>query len=139
MAHYALINKDNIVVQVIAGVDENTTQIDTDGTEVGGSSEAWEAFYASRPWFEGLTCKRTSYNGNIRKRFAAIGDTYDAQFDAFIPPQLYPSWKLNYETFIWESPVKRPDKVEGGVPLVGFAWKWFEYSQEWVQVKLPTE
>jgi hypothetical protein len=139
MAHYALINKDNIVVQVITGVDENITQIDTDGTEIGGSSEAWEQFYASRPWFEGLTCKRTSYNNNIRKHFAAVGFTYDAHFDAFIAPQPYPSWKLNYTTFVWEAPITRPDKVEGGVPLEGYAWRWFEYNQEWVKVKLPTK
>ena len=136
MAHYALIDKNNIVVQVIPGVDENATQIDIDGTEVGGTSEAWEAFYASLPWFEGLFCKRTSYNGNIRKHFAGIGYTYDAAFDVFIPPQPYPSWKLNYTTFVWESPIIRPDKAEGGVPLEGYAWQWFEYNQEWVQVKI---
>jgi hypothetical protein len=136
MAHYALIDKNNIVVQVIPGVDENATQIDIDGTEVGGTSEAWEAFYASLPWFEGLVCKRTSYNGNIRKHFAGIGYTYDAAFDVFIPPQPYPSWKLNYTTFVWESPIIRPDKAEGGVPLEGYAWQWFEYNQEWVQVKI---
>ena len=138
MAHYALIDRNNIVVQVIAGVDENITQIDTDGTEVGGTSKAWEEFYESRPWFEGLTCKRTSYNGNIRKHFAAVGFTYDAQFDVFIAPQPYPSWKLNYTTFVWEAPVKRPDKVEGGVPPVGYAWQWFEYNQEWVKVAIPS-
>ncbi len=85
---------------------------------------------------EGDNCKRTSYNGNIRKHFAGIGYTYDAAFDVFIPPQPYPSWKLNYTTFVWESPIIRPDKAEGGVPLEGYAWQWFEYNQEWVQVKI---
>lgn len=128
MAHYALINKNNIVVQVITGVDENITQIDRDGTEFGGSTEAWEQFYASRPWFEGLTCKRTSYNNNIRKNFAAIGYIYDAYFDAFIPPQPYPSWKLNYTTYQWEAPVAMPDKIEG------YIWRWSEYNKEWIKV-----
>jgi hypothetical protein len=73
MAHYALINSDNIVVQVITGVDENVIQTDVDGTQVGGTTEAWEQFYASQPQFAGLTCKRTSYNGNIRANYAGEG------------------------------------------------------------------
>ena len=84
MAHYALINSDNIVVQVITGVDENIIQTDTDGTIVGGSTFGWEQFYASRPEFAGLTCKRTSYNGNIRANYAGIGYKYDKDFDVFI-------------------------------------------------------
>jgi hypothetical protein len=132
MAHYALINKNNIVVQVITGIDENITQIDTDGTEVGGSSEAWEQFYASLPWFEGLTCKRTSYNGNIRANYAGIGYKYDQDFDVFIPPQPYPSWKLDYTTYRWEAPVAMPDEI------VGFAFKWSEINKEWIQVAIPS-
>jgi hypothetical protein len=132
MAHYALINKDNIVVNVITGVDENIIQTDIDGTEVGGTSEAWEQFYASRPWFEGLTCKRTSYNGNIRANFAGIGYKYDKDFDVFIPPQPFPSWKLNYTNYSWEAPVPKPDKIEG------FLLKWSEYNKEWIQVAIPS-
>ena len=128
MAHYALINKDNIVVQVITGVDENIIQIDSDGTEVGGTSEAWEQFYASRPWFEGLTCKRTSYNRNIRANYAGIGYRYDQVFDVFIPQQPYPSWKLNYTTYRWEPPIPKPEEIDG------YDWKWYEPNQEWVKV-----
>lgn len=109
MAHYALINNENIVVQVITGVDENLTQIDTDGTEVGGSAEAWEAFYASRPWFTGLKCKRTSYNSKIRKHFAGVDYYYDEARDAFIPPKPFDSWVLNEETCLWEAPVAYPN------------------------------
>jgi hypothetical protein len=133
MAHYALINSDNIVVQVITGVDENITQTDLDGTEVGGSSQAWETFYASQPQFIGLTCKRTSYNGNIRANFASIGGRYDQNFDVFIAPQPFPSWKLNYTTYQWEAPVARPNEVEG------FICKWSEINKEWIQVVIPTE
>jgi hypothetical protein len=133
MAHYALINSNNIVVQVITGVDENIIQTDLDGTQVGGSSEAWEAFYASQPQFAGLTCKRTSYNGNIRANYAGIGYKYDEQFDVFISPQPYPSWKLDYTTYIWVAPVAKPDEVEG------FIWKWSEYNKEWIKVAIPTE
>lgn len=104
MAHYALINSENIVVNVITGVDENVTQIDLDGTEVGGSSEAWETFYASRPWFQGLYCKRTSYNGKIRKNYAGIDFTYDADKDAFIPPKLvcHSEVYLDESSCIWK-------------------------------------
>lgn len=130
MAHYALINSDNIVVQVITGVDEDVIQTDLDGTQVGGSSEAWEQFYASRPWFEGLYCKRTSYNNNIRANFACVGGKYDPDFDVFITPQPYPSWKLNYTTFKWEAPVAKPNTVEG------YVWIWSEINKEWIQVAI---
>ena len=79
-------NSNNVVVKVITGVDEDVTQIDTDGTEIGGSSEAWEQFYQNQPWHQGLVCKRTSYNGNIRGTYAGIGYTYDADLDEFIAP-----------------------------------------------------
>ena len=130
MAHYALIDKDNVVVQVITGVDENVVQTDTDGTQVGGSSEAWEQFYASRPWFEGLTCKRTSYNGNIRGNFASVNYTYDPVFDIFIAPKPYDSWKLNYETFRWEAPVAKPENEDG------YIWRWSEINKEWIKVSI---
>lgn len=123
MAHYALINRNFAVVEVITGIDENETQVDLDGTVVGGSSQAWEAFYASRPWFEGLLCKRTSYNGNIRKRFAGIGYIYNDRLDAFILPKPYPSWTLNDETADWEPPVPKPDSV-------GY-FVWNEEQQRW--------
>jgi hypothetical protein len=131
MAHYALIDSNNIVVQVITGVDENVIQIDSDGTEVGGSTEAWEAFYASRPWFEGLTCKRTSYNGNIRANFAGIGYIYDIEFDVFIAPRPFPSWKLNYITYKWEAPVAMPEITEE------YFWIWSEYNKEWIKFLIP--
>lgn len=130
MAHYALINSDNIVVQVITGVDENIIQTDLDGTQVGGSTLAWEQFYSSRPEFAGLKCKRTSYNNNIRGKFAGIGDTYDATFDVFIEPKPFPSWKLNYTTFLWEAPIPMPDIVEG------YWWVWSETNKEWVKVAI---
>jgi hypothetical protein len=133
MAHYALLDKNNVVVHVITGVDENIIQTDLDGTQVGGSSEAWEAFYASRPEFEGLTCKRTSYNGNIRTNYASVGGKYDQEFDVFIAPQPYPSWKLNYITYQWEAPVPKPDSIKG------FFLRWSEINKEWVQIAIPSE
>lgn len=125
MAHYALIDSNNVVVNVITGVDENITQTDLDGTQVGGSSEAWEVFYASLPWFAGLVCKRTSYNGNIRKQYAGISYTYDAVNDVFISPQPYPSWSLD-ENFDWQAPTPMP--TEG-------RWYWDESTTSWVEVE----
>ena len=124
MAHYALINKDNIVVQVITGVDENVIQTDLDGTQVGGSSEAWEQFYASQPQFAGLTCLRTSYNKNIRANFASVGYKYDKEFDAFIPPQPYASWVLNENTCCWNAPTS--------MPTDGKMYVWNESTLSWV-------
>ena len=89
MAHYAFIDSNNVVVKVLTGVNETVTQ-DDNGTLVGGSTEAWEQFYQNQEWHTGLTCKRTSYHGNIRGKFAGIGDTYDADLDEFVPPVIEP-------------------------------------------------
>lgn len=124
MAHYALIDENNIVTHVITGVDEHLTQIDVDGSEVGGSSEAWESFYSSRPWFAGLTCKRTSYNNKIRKQYAGIGFTYDSANDVFIAPQPYPSWSLD-QNYDWQPPKPQPE-----IPCY-----WDEDLLEWVSVE----
>lgn len=86
MAHYAIINEQNTVIEVRTGVDENITQIDLDGTKVGGSSEAWEAFYTAQLNNSNLFVKRCSYNGNMRGKYPAIGDIYDADLDKFISP-----------------------------------------------------
>ena len=75
MAHYAFLDSNNIVTEVITGVDE--TQL-IEGVD----PETW---YGN---FRNQICKRTSYNGNFRKRFAGVGDFYDATRDAFIPPKL---------------------------------------------------
>jgi hypothetical protein len=111
MAHYALLDENDIVVQVITGHDE-----DIDGVD-------WEAFYSQET---GLACKRTSYwtKGGVhrtesgepsanqskafRKNYAGIGFTYDFARDAFIPPPPYPSWILDEETCLWEAPEPRP-------------------------------
>jgi hypothetical protein len=73
MAHYAFLDENNIVTEVITGIDE-TELIE------GLDTETW---YAN---FRGQVCKRTSYNGNIRYNYAGIGYTYDPVDDAFIAP-----------------------------------------------------
>lgn len=126
MAHYAFLDENNIVTEVITGVDENELI-------EGKTPEQW---YKE---FRGQTCIRTSYNTYknnhkyggtpFRGNYAGVGYKYDTEFDAFIPPQPYPSWKLNYETFDWEAPIPMPETVED------YIWKWSEVNKEWVQVK----
>lgn len=90
MAHYAFLDNNNIVTEVIVGVDE-TQLID------GLNPETW---YGN---FRNQVCKRTSYNGNIRKNYAGIGFTYDPSHDAFIAPKPEQGeWKLNEDTCRWE-------------------------------------
>ena len=88
MAHYAFIDENNLVTEVIVGLDE-TEVID------GLDPETW---YGN---FRGQTCKRTSYHGNIRKNFAGIGYTYDAERDAFIPPRPDNAVSLDEESCQW--------------------------------------
>jgi hypothetical protein len=119
MAHYAFLDKNNMVTEVITGIDE-TELIE------GKTPEVWYGEFRKQK------CVRTSYNANIRKNFAGIGYVYDEVFDAFYAPQLYPSWKLNYETFQWEPPITKPADIEG------FIWKWSEYNKEWIKVAITT-
>ena len=90
MAHYAFLDNENIVTEVITGIDE-TELIE------GLDTETW---YGN---FRGQTCKRTSYNNKIRKNYAGIGYTYDSTLDAFIPPKPPEgNWELNEDTCLWE-------------------------------------
>jgi len=98
MAHYAFLDENNIVTEVITGKDETDTMHD------------WEQFYGE---FRGQVCKRTSYHGNIRKNYAGIGYTYDEQRDAFISPKPYPSWNLIEETCEWAAPTPFPNDGKG--------------------------
>jgi hypothetical protein len=109
MAHYAFLDENNIVTEVIPGKDETELIDNLD-------PETW---YSN---FRNQTCKRTSYNNNIRKQFAGIGYTYDAVNDVFIAPQPYPSWALDND-FNWQPPTPRP--IEG-------MWYWNESEQVWL-------
>ena len=109
MAHYAFLDENNLVTEVITGIDE---------TELIESLDT-ETWYRN---FRGQTCKRTSYNGNIRKQYAGIGYTYDAVNDVFITPQPYPSWTLDND-FNWQPPTPMP--TEG-------IWYWNETEQVWI-------
>ena len=91
MAHYAFLDENNIVTEVIVGIDE-TELIE------GVDPETW---YGN---FRGQVCKRTSYNGNYRKNYAGIGMIYDAQRDAFIAPEPEGATGFDEETCQWIVP-----------------------------------
>jgi hypothetical protein len=110
MAHYAFLDENNIVTEVIPGRHE--------WEEVDGITDWEEAYGAIR----GQVCKRTSYNGNIRYNYAGIGYTYDPIDDAFIAPKPYPSWVLNSQKQ-WEPPI--------AYPTDGKLYGWNEDLGEW--------
>jgi hypothetical protein len=127
MAHYAFLDENNIVTEIIVGIDEGVDNID------------WEQHYEN---FRGQVCKRTSYNTvknthvfggtPFRGNYAGIGYTYDEQMDAFIPPKPHESWLLNKETFTWISPIPQPD--DGNI----YYWNEEEYrniNNGWVLVE----
>ena len=97
MAHYAFLDENNMVTNVIVGRNEDEV--------VDGISD-WEAHYAE---VMGQKCVRTSYNHNIRKQYAGIGCTYDAVKDQFVAPQPFPSWSLDSNND-WQPPTPRLDE-----------------------------
>ena len=114
MAHYAFLDENNVVTEVIPGRNEDEI--------VQGISD-WEAYYGE---LRGQRCVRTSYNGNIRKNYAGVGYTYDEGRDAFIPPKPFDSWLLNEETCRWEAPVPYPTD--------GVMYQWDEAATDWVAI-----
>ena len=119
MAHYAFLDENNIVTEVIVGKNEGEDGVD------------WEQWYGE---FRGQTCRRTSYNtvGNVhtnggtpfRKNYAGIGYTYRSDIDAFVPPKPFPSWTLNSDAQ-WEAPTPMPND--------GQMYTWDEASTNWVK------
>lgn len=127
MAHYAFLDENNVVTEVIVGKNE--------------SNYDWEQHYGN---FRAQLCKRTSYNtkGGIyydpetnqpaadqskafRKNYAGIGFTYDPVRDAFIPPKPFNSWVLNEQTCLWEAPVQYPTD--------GKRYSWNEETLSWIE------
>ena len=123
MAHYAFLNENNIVTEVIVGIDE-TELIE------GKSPEEW---YGE---FRGQRCVQTSYNtfGGVHtlggtplnKNYAGIGYTWDGT--GFAAPQPYPSWTLNNDSYLWEAPTP--------MPTDGKRYTWDEATLSWVEVTI---
>lgn len=112
MAHYAYLDENNVVVTVIVGKDENEL---IDGMDP-------ETYYSQGTPY---TVKRTSFNGNIRKRYAGIGGSYDPIADVFIAPQPFPSWTLD-QNHDWQPPKPAPE---------GLGWMWDEELGDWIHVE----
>lgn len=118
MAHFAQIDQNNVVLQVI--VVHNNELLDN-----GVESEA-KGIAFCQSLFPGTNWVQTSYNGNMRKNYAGVGFTYDAGRDAFIPPKPYSSWVLNETICRWEAPVPYPQD--------GKNYRWDEASGSWVEI-----
>jgi hypothetical protein len=118
MAHFAKLDENNVVTQVIVVANSDTA--DASGVE----KEYIGAAFCEKLF--GGTWKQTSYNGNIRKNYAGIGYTYDATIDAFVAPKPYPSWLLDTNTAQWQAPAPMPTDEKN--------YSWDEASQTWVEV-----
>lgn len=117
MAHFAEIDENNVVLQVVLVANENCLDNGVESESVG------IAFCVS---LLGGTWVQTSYNKNFRKNYAGIGFIYDVARDAFIPPKPFDSWLLDEEICQWKPPSPRPDD--------GKAYNWIEESLAWVEI-----
>lgn len=107
MAHWAEINKNNIVVRVLVGNNDDPA---------GDEGYSWLINNLGGRWIQ------TSYNGNIRANYAGVGFLYNEELDVFIAPKPFNSWVINKQTIEWEPPIPRPDS--------GF-WEWDENTLSW--------
>jgi hypothetical protein len=124
LAHFAKI-ENNVVTQVIVVANKDTA--DANGVE----KEYIGAAFCEKLF--GGTWKQTSYNGTIRKNYAGIGYTYNADIDAFVPPQPYASWTLNNETAQWEAPMPMPEDAGTGEPPKMYSWD--EATTSWKETE----
>jgi hypothetical protein len=113
MAHFARLDENNIVTEVIV--------VNNDVLDLNNEEQSGIAFCESL--FDG-TWKQTSYNGTFRKNYAGVGYSYDLNRDAFIAPKPFDSWVLNEDSCIWEAPVAKPTSL-------GY-WQWDEETQQWL-------
>ena len=120
MAHFAKLNLENIVEQVIS--INNSVITDNNGVE----QEQLGIDFINQLYNTNDTWKQTSYNNNIRKNFAGIGYQYDSQRDAFIPIKPYQSWVLNEQTCNWEAPVAYPNDAS-----IDKKYTWNESTLSW--------
>ena len=112
MAHYAFLDDNNVVTEVITGIHETET---IEGLD----TETW---YGN---FRGQVCKRTSYNANIRGKYAGKGDSYNVEEDIFVAPQPYPSWTRSGS--YWNPPTPMPTTE-------GKFYRWVEEDLNWQEI-----
>lgn len=115
MAHFAEIGLNNVVLRVIA--INNNELLDSDGVQQESKGLEFCRNLLGGTWIQ------TSYNGSIRKNFAATGYTYNSSLDAFIPPQPYENWLLDENSAQWVSPVEYPNDEN--------SYEWDEETSNW--------
>jgi hypothetical protein len=118
MAHFAKLGLNSKVIELLAVDNEDI--MDKNGIESEQLGIDFLEKLTRYPFWV-----QTSYNRNIRKNYAGIGDTYDESRDAFIAPQPFPSWVLDEDTCQWESPVPYPDD--------GKVYTWNEETLSWIE------
>ena len=127
MAHFAKLNENNEVVQVI--VVRNSEIMDENGYESEQKGiEFCESHFGVGPWIQ------TSYTGSFRKRYGGVGAVYLEEYDIFVPPKPWPSWILNRKTGDWDPPVAPPPEHGRPRPEDGkyIHYEWNEESQQWI-------
>ena len=126
MAHFAQIDDNNIVTQVIV------VEQDVINTGLFGDPARWiQTSYNTRGGVHYDQDGNPDGGVALRKNYAGIGYTYDAGRDAFVPPKPFPSWVLDEDTCWWKAPVEQPASQEGIV------YSWNEETQSWDSVQLP--
>ena len=120
MAHFAQLDENNIVTQVIVVSNEDIKD------SIGNENEEVGIAFCKNLLGRDTIWKQTSYNNSIRKNYAGIGFTYDATRDAFIAPKPFNSWILNESTCCWEAPVSYPND--------GNMYAWDEETTSWVSI-----
>jgi hypothetical protein len=120
MAHFAQLDENNIVINVI--VVNNSDILDENGQESEAIGKQFCTNLLGGEWVQ------TSYNGNMRKQYASISGTYDAVNDVFISEKPYPSWILD-ENFDWQAPI----------PMPGEDYEWDEETQQWIEISNVVE
>lgn len=120
MAHFAQLDENSVVIQVIVVSNETVNNLPFPQSEPIGIDFCKSLYGENTVWAQ------TSYNASFRYNYAGIGYTFDATAGAFIPPKPYPSWLLNTQTFQWQAPVPYPTD--------GRNYYWDESTQSWVVV-----
>jgi len=115
VAHFAELNQNNEVLRVV--VVDNRDTSDASGVEREHIGCAHLEKILGGVW------RQTSYNATMRKNYAGIGYTYDAQLDAFVPPKPFASWILNETTCQWQAPTPQPQD--------GRMYTWNEQTTSW--------
>lgn len=122
MAHFAQLDENNMVTQVIVIHNDETVDF------MGNESETKGINFCKTIYGENTNWVQTSYNANFRKNYAGFGYTYDQERNAFIPPKFYLSWILDEETCRWIAPIPMPDD--------GQIYVWNEETQQWIKSDL---